>query len=109
MAEALNLHNWHPAGLNAQGVLGGPLTAAGSPLTVAPTKLIHHIVGTPAIVNITPPAADFNGIVIFIADGIFTWTAAGNIAVLGTVTAALGIVIFAYDPATAKWYPSRVT
>jgi len=108
MAEAVNLWRWHPAGLGAQGVLGGALTAAGAPLTVAPTHLIHHIIGTPAIVNITPPAPDFNGVVIFIADGIFTWTAAGNIAVLGTTTAALKMVMFAYDPATAKWYPSSV-
>jgi len=108
MAEAIDLWKFHPAGQGTPGPLGGALTASGAPLTVAPTKLIHHIVGAPAIVNITPPAPDFNGCVIFIADGIFTWTAAGNIAVLGTTTAALKMVMFVYDPTTAKWYPSSV-
>lgn len=108
MAEALDHWKWHPSSDSGK-IMGAALTAGGAPLAVAPTALIHHIVGTPAIVNITVPDPRFTGIVIFIGDGIFTWTAAGNIAVAGTTTAALGCVIFTYDPNTSKWYPSRVT
>jgi len=104
MAEALDLWKWHPGAV--YGKIIGPAIASAT--TVAPTALIHHVTGTTAIVNITPPDTAFSGLVIFIADGIWTWTAAGNIAVLGTVTAALKVVIFVYDPATAKWYPSSV-
>jgi len=84
----------------------GPNIASAT--TIAPTYRIHHVTGTTAIVNITIPWEGFAGSVTLIADAIWTWTAAGNIAVLGTVTAANGAVIFTYDPATVKWYPSRV-
>lgn len=104
MAQALDVWPWHLGSIN--GGLIGPTIASAT--TIAPTKPIHHVSGTTAIVNITPPDPNFSGVLILIADGIWTWTAAGNIAVLGTVTAALGTVIFTYDPQTAKWYPSRV-
>lgn len=83
----------------------GPAIASAA--TIAPTNSIHHVTGTTAIVTITPPYPDFQGSVRLIADGIWTWTAAGNIGVLGTVTAAAGFVDFLFDG--LKWYPSRVT
>jgi hypothetical protein len=45
--------------------------------------------------------------ITLIPTGAFTWTAAGNIAVLGTavVNRALTLV---YDATTTKWYPSYV-
>lgn len=105
MAQALDTWPWHLGGVFAN--LIGPNIASAA--TIAPTKPIHHVTGTAAIVTITPPDPAFSGVVILIADGIWTWTAAGNISVLGTTTAANGAVVFTYDPATAKWYPSRVT
>lgn len=82
----------------------GPAIASAA--TIAPTSLIHHVTGTAAIVNITPPTPDFQGDIILIADGIWTWTAAGNIGVLGTTTAAGRAIRFTYDG--SKWYPSVV-
>lgn len=82
----------------------GPAIASAA--TVAPTSRIHHVTGVAAIVNITPPYPDFQGSITFIADAIWTWTAAGNIGVLGTVTAAGNHITFVYDG--SKWYPSRV-
>lgn len=79
-----------------------------SAATIAPTHMVHIVSGTAAIVTITPPWATFAGYVILVSTGIWTWTAAGNIAVAGTVTAALKAVIFTYVPATGKWYPSTV-
>lgn len=42
-----------------------------------------------------------------ICDGIVSWTAAGNVAVLGTCP-ALTTVTFTYDSGSQKWYPSKV-
>lgn len=79
-----------------------------SAATIAPTNRIHHVTGTAAIVNITPPYPDFQGDICLIPDGIWTWTAAGNIGVLGTSTAGNGVPItFTFDG--LKWWPDRVT
>lgn len=89
----------------SNGVQGADL-ASGA--TVAPTHGIHNITGAAAIVNITPPWPAFAGVVWFIAGGIFTWTAAGNIAVAGTSTAVGRTIGFLYSAVTGKWYPTAV-
>lgn len=99
-------NRFYPVGNQLNSIIGPTIASAA---TIAPTHLIHPVSGTAAIVDITPPAADFSGMLILLSTGIWTWTAAGNIAVLGTTTAALGCVIFVYNPDTSKWYPSRVT
>lgn len=104
MTLAVDTHKFMPAGIFGN-IIGPPIASAA---TIAPTHGIHHVTGTTAIVTITPPDPAFSGSIILIADAIWTWTNAGNIAVAGTVTAANGLVLFTYDPATAKWYPSRV-
>jgi hypothetical protein len=80
-----------------------------SATTIAPTKQITFISGTAAVVNITAPSpiSAGGGTIILIPTGAFTWTAAGNIAVLGTavVNRALSLT---YDVTTTKWYPSYV-
>lgn len=80
-----------------------------SATTIAPTTQIAFVSGTTAVVNITAPApiSAGGGTIILIPTGAFTWTAAGNIAVLGTavVNRALSLT---YDVTTTKWYPSYV-
>lgn len=76
--------------------------------TIAPTSLVHNVTGAAAIVNITPPWPGFGGIVWLVAQGIFTWTAAGNIGVAGTSTAVGRAVGFLYVPSAGKWYPTAV-
>jgi len=80
-----------------------------SATTIAPTKPITFISGTTAVVTITAPSpiSTGGGTIILIPTGAFTWTAAGNIAVLGTavVNRALSLT---YDVTTTKWYPSYV-
>lgn len=84
----------------------GPSIASAA--TIQITNRVHHVTGVAAIVNMTPPYPGFQGWVSLIADGIWTWTAAGNIFVLGTVTAGNGRIIdFFYDG--SKWYPGNVT
>jgi hypothetical protein len=86
-------------------VMGADL-ASGA--TIAPSALIHNVTGAAAVVNITPPWPAFAGVVYLIAAGIFTWTAAGNIAVAGTSTAVGRAVGFVYNPVIGKWYPLTV-
>lgn len=83
--------------------IGAPIASAA---TVAPTAGIHSVTGTAAIVTITPPWAGFTGPVTFLPTAIWTWTAAGNIQVAGTTTAATSPVTFTFDG--SKWWASRL-
>lgn len=78
-----------------------------SAATIAPTKTITFISGTTAIVTITPPSliATTGGQITLIPTGIFTTTAAGNIALASTAVLYKALIM-TYDSATAKWYPS---
>ena len=87
------------------GTIGPDIASAA---TIAPTHGIHRVTGTAAIVTITPPWPGFSGSIELIAMGIWTWTAAGNIAVLGTTTAAGRSIRFTYHAPSDKWYPSVV-
>ena len=78
-----------------------------SATTIAPTKPITFISGTTAIVTITAPSpiSTGGGSITLIPTGIFTWTAAGNIALAGTAVVSKALTLV-YDVTTAKWYPS---
>lgn len=89
--------------------IGAPLTGA----TIAPLYgFVHHFTGTTALVTITVPSGLVSGgkvTIVFDGSGSgLTWTAADNIAVAGTATTAASSVDFFYNPATAKWIPSRL-
>lgn len=89
--------------------IGAPLTGA----TIAPLYgYVHHFTGSTALVTITVPAGLVSGgKVTLVMDGSgsgLTWTTAGNISVAGTATTAASAVDFFYDPASAKWIPSRL-
>jgi hypothetical protein len=82
-------------------------TAIASASTIAPILPVYHVTGTTAIATITVPSACVSGFdcnVGLIADGIWTTTTGGNIAV--AITAIVGYRYdFTYDPGTSKWYP----
>jgi hypothetical protein len=80
-----------------------------SATTIAPTTPIVFVSGTTAIVNITAaaPISTGGGTITLIPTGAFTWTAAGNIAVLGTAVVNRALTM-TYDATTTKWYPSYV-
>jgi len=103
---------WVP-GFGNPGVSGSlPASAASivSAGTIAPTAPFITVTGTTAIVTITPPAGIQNGQTLTVLfTGVDTWTAAGNIAVLGTNTTAGTYVTFTWNATTSKWSPSRVT
>ena len=80
-----------------------------SATTIAPTTPIAFVSGTTAVVTITAPApiSTGGGSIILLPTGAFTWTTAGNIAVLGTAVVSKALTLV-YDVTTAKWYPSYV-
>lgn len=83
--------------------VGGVIASAA---TIAPTHKVHHVSGTTAIVNITVPHEGFCGPIFLIADAVWSWTAAGNIAVVPAATVVVGRAYpFVYDRKAAKWYP----
>ncbi|MFA6958580.1 MAG: hypothetical protein WC538_22145 [Thermoanaerobaculia bacterium] len=83
--------------------IGGALTAA---TTIAPTAKAHHVTGTTAIVTITPPAGIHDGeTIILIPSDLWSWTAAGNVAVAGNAILNVGVAM-TWNATTTKWYPS---
>lgn len=93
---------------NKDNVLVNPVTAtiaAGANTFTHPITLTDT--GTAAMTSITVPYPSFQGRITLIPGGAFTWTAAGNIAVLGTAVANRALD-FVYNPVSGKWYPSYV-
>ena len=75
----------------------------------AATTQSTFISGVAAVVTITAPApiSAGGGTITLIPTGAFTWTAAGNIAVLGTAVVSRALTM-TFDVTTTKWYPSYV-
>lgn len=84
-----------------------PTTEASVAGVFTPTYLITVVSGALAITGITVPYPDFQGYIILLPTGAFTWTTATNIAVAGTAVVGRAL-FFVYNPITAKWYPSYV-
>ncbi len=88
----------------ASGVSAAVASAAG---TITPSGPYFHVTGALAITGFVLPEGWNGNVIAIIPDGAFTWTNATNIAVAGTAVVSR-LLIFSYDPATAKWYPSYV-
>jgi hypothetical protein len=92
---------------NKDNALVNPNTQASAAGTNTFTYPVTVVSGTAAMVDITVPYPSFQGRITLLPTGAFTWTAAGNIAVLGTAVVAR-LLDFYYNPITGKWYPSYV-
>ena len=91
------------------GTVPGLTTAVASATTITPSGPFFTVTGTTAIATINLPSGFQDGQSITIKfSGVDTWTAAGNIAVLGTNTTAGTFVTFTWNATTSKWSPSRV-
>lgn len=106
---------WVPGWNNAGGdFFAATATVASAASAITPSGPFFSISGTAAITGFNIPLG-FNGTATgggcFTANptGIWTWTAAGNIAVAGTTTAAQITVTFCWNAATSKWQPSRIS
>lgn len=102
---------WVPGWNNDKRPYSPTATVASVAGSTLPSGPLFHMTGTNAITGFTLPVGFSYGQFCAIPDsGIWTWTAAGNIATAGTVTAANGVpVCFTWDQNLQKWFPSRVT
>ena len=98
--------------VRVSGSLDVALSASSAPTiasatTIAPTTRVAFISGTTPIVTITPPATlgSFGNQITLIPTGVFTTTAAGNIAIASTAVVSRALIM-TYDATTTKWYPS---
>jgi hypothetical protein len=111
LAGGDDILNISTTGLTVFGITGTPAAATtiASAATIAPIKGITFISGTAAVVTITAiaPFTTGGGTITLIPTGIFTWTAAGNIALAGTAVVSRALTM-TYDSTTTKWYPSYV-
>jgi hypothetical protein len=92
---------------NTGSPLVDPDTLASAAGLFVPAFPITVISGTEEFTGITIPYASFQGSITVLPTGAFTWTAATNIAVLGTAVDKVALT-FTYNPVTEKWYPSYV-
>jgi hypothetical protein len=86
-------------------------TVASAAGAITPSGPYFNISGTAAITGFNIPVGfDTTTGGCFTANptGIWTWTAAGNIASAGTTTAATTPVTFCWNVASSKWIPSRL-
>lgn len=91
------------AGSGTNGVAPTVASAA----TIAPVTPIVFVSGVVAIDTITPPSylSSSGGQITLIPTGVFTTTAAGNIAIASTAVVSKALIM-TYDSGTTKWYPS---
>lgn len=105
---------WVPGWQNpwaATSTWGQTATVASAASAITPSGPYFNISGTAAITGFNIPIG-FNTALggCFTANptGIWTWTAAGNIATAGTTTAASTPVTFCWNVVSQKWIPSRL-
>ncbi len=72
-----------------------------------PSGPLFHVTGTAAIVTWTLPVGFTHGSFTVIPDGVFTWTAAGNIALAGTAVVNKALT-FTWDGTNSKFIPSYI-
>lgn len=87
-------------------------TVASAAGAITPSGPYFNISGTSAITGFNIPVGfdtTLGGCFTANPTGIWTWTAAGNIATAGTTTAATTPVTFCWNPASSKWIPSRLS
>lgn len=85
-----------------------PAPTVASAVTTALVAPVTFVSGTAAVVTITVPKRikkAGGGRLTVVPTGLFTWTAADNIAVAGSAVVGKALD-FVYDKTTAKWYPS---
>lgn len=108
-SSVLNL--WVPGWGNPNngGVLGETAAVASAAGLITPSGPFFHITGTAAITGFNIPVGFMGGTSFTVVpDGIFTWTAANNIAVAGTAVVGRPLT-FTHDPNTGKFYPSDIS
>lgn len=103
---------WIP-GMGNPGNSGSPVPTSVSPAVasaaglITPSGPLFHVTGALAITGFNTPEGFNGGGFAIIPDGTFTWTTANNISIAGTAVVGK-LLIFTYDAATNKFYPSYI-
>lgn len=103
---------WIPGWYNTFEGQGQGATVASAASAITPSAPYFNISGTSAITGFNIPVGfdpTQGGCFTANPTGIWTWTAAGNIATAGTVTAASTPVTFCWNVLSQKWIPSRLS
>lgn len=98
---------WVPGWGNMSAPAAVTTLVASAAGVVLPSGPLFHINGTAAITGFTIPVGFFSGCFTVIPDAVFTWTAAGNIALAGTAVVNKSLS-FCWDATNAKFVPSYI-
>ena len=102
------LLGWVPGWQNTTAPAAVTTAVASAAGTVTPSGPLFHITGTSAITGFTLPVGFTGGSFTVIPDAVFTWTAAGNIALAGTAVVSKALT-FTYEQNAAKpFFPSYI-
>lgn len=96
------VNGWNSVG--QKGVTAAVASAAG---VILPSGPLFHVTGTAAITGFTLPVGFSGGDFCIVPDGVFTWTAAGNISLAGTAVVNK-LLCFQWDSNAGKWEPSYI-
>jgi hypothetical protein len=103
---------WVPGFGNTSAPAGVTTLVASAAGQVTPSGPLFHINGTAAITGFLYPigmnVGQLGGSFCVVPDAIFTWTAANNIAVLGSAVVNRTLC-FTWDATNSKWNPSYVS
>lgn len=101
--------DFRPPGGQFSNLVGAPINTPATGLVATIDHMIHHVITSMTITTINAPWEGFSGPLYLIADSVFTWTTANNIAAPpGTTLLAGRVYMFVYDRVTGKWYPTSV-
>lgn len=96
---------WVPGWNNPSSIKGVTAAVASAAGLITPSGPLFHVTGALAVTGFNVPVGFAGGSFTIIPDGAFTWTAANNIAVLGTAVVKIPLT-FTYDSNTGLFYPS---
>lgn len=100
---------WVPGWNNPSSLSGVTAAVASAAGAIVPSGRLFHVTGTEAITGFTNASmiGFAGGSFTIIPDAIFTWTAAGNIALAGTAVVNKALT-FTWDSNAGKWNPSYI-
>jgi hypothetical protein len=99
--------SWVPGWNNQNSPAAVTLLVASAAGVILPSGPLFHVNGTAAITGFTTPIGFLGGSFTVIPDAVFTWTAAGNIALAGTAVVNKALT-FTWDQTNSKWIPSYI-
>jgi hypothetical protein len=103
-------NSWVPGWGNTTAPAGVTTVVASAAGSVVPSGPLFHVTGTSAITGFTVASMigfANAGCFTIIPDAIFTWTAAGNIALAGTAVVNKALT-FCWEQTNSKWVPSYI-